>query len=417
MSSDDDRDVMISVRGLGKAYTIAHAANKPTTLAEATLARLRRPLHRPARETFWALKDVSFDVRRGDVVGVIGRNGAGKSTLFKVLSRITEPTAGEVELYGRVGSLLEVGTGFSGELSGRENIYLNGTILGMAREEIARQFDGIVAFSGVEQFLDTPVKRYSSGMYVRLAFAVAAHLDSDILIVDEVLAVGDAQFQQKCLGKLREVSTQEGRTVLLVSHNLPTIMDLCPQCIYLERGRLVQAGPTDVVIGEYMSRGNAASSGEVTYPIHKPVQVAACRVMNADRAVSRTISVSSSILIGVTIACESAVANVEVSVRVHNAIGVPIFTSNLSQARRSLSNLAPGRHAFEVEIPAMFLAPGIYNFVVGVHTPNVEAYDEVSDNLQFAVEELGSSMALYGGKSYGSVLVNFDWRETTANGI
>src|SRR4051794_37460451 len=208
-------DIAVSVRGLSKAYTIAHNAERQVTLAEQMLQRLRNPFKRAQTETFWALKDVDFDIKKGDVVGIIGRNGAGKSTLLKVLSRITQPTAGEIDLYGRVGSLLEVGTGFHPELTGRENIYLNGAILGMSRREIDREFDAIVEFAGIEQFLDTPVKRYSSGMYVRLAFAVAAHLDPEILIIDEVLAVGDLEFQNKCLGKMKDVATS-GRTVLFV---------------------------------------------------------------------------------------------------------------------------------------------------------------------------------------------------------
>src|SRR3954469_1003271 len=205
-------DIAVSVRGLSKAYTIAHEREKHVTLAEQMLSRLRRPFRRPQRETFWALKDVEFDIKKGDVVGIIGRNGAGKSTLLKILSRITEPTTGQIDLYGRVGSLLEVGTGFHPELTGRENIFLNGAILGMSRAEVRKQFDAIVDFSGVEQFLDTPVKRYSSGMYVRLAFAVAAHLETEILIIDEVLAVGDNEFQQKCMGKMKDVAGT-GRTV------------------------------------------------------------------------------------------------------------------------------------------------------------------------------------------------------------
>src|SRR5438046_6370287 len=211
-------DIAISVRCIAKAYTIRHAVQPATTLGEESVNRLRHPIRRDQKEIFWALKDVSFDVKRGEVVGIIGRNGAGKSTLLKILSRITDMTEGEVDLYGRVGSLLEVGTGFHQDLSGRENIFLNGSILGMTHAEIRKQFDAIVDFAGVEKFLDTPVKRYSSGMYVRLAFAVAAHLGSEILIVDEVLSVGDAEFQGKCMGKMREVST-DGRTVLLVSHN------------------------------------------------------------------------------------------------------------------------------------------------------------------------------------------------------
>jgi lipopolysaccharide transport system ATP-binding protein len=252
MSSDARHcEVAIAVRGLGKAYTIRHKVAAPTTLAEAIVGRLRHPLRGAAqRETFWALKDVSLDVHRGDVVGVIGRNGAGKSTLLKILSRITEPTAGEVDLYGRVGSLLEVGTGFHQELTGRENIFLNGAILGMTRGEIRRQFDAIVDFAGVDKFLDTPVKRYSSGMYVRLAFAVAAHLSCDIMLVDEVLAVGDAQFQQKCLGKMKEVASA-GRTVLFVSHNMHSIATLCSQAMLLSEGRLVTFGPTGAAISAY----------------------------------------------------------------------------------------------------------------------------------------------------------------------
>src|SRR5579859_915879 len=219
-------ELAISIRRLGKSYMIEHGRPRVVTFRDVVMERLRHPLGGARPETFWALRDVELDIRLGDVVGVIGRNGAGKSTLLKLLSRITEPTEGVIDLYGRVGSLLEVGTGFHPELTGRENIFLNGAILGMRRSEIRRQFDAIVDFAEVEKFLDTPVKRYSSGMYVRLAFAVAAHLDPEILIVDEVLAVGDAQFQNKCLGKMGEVA-RSGRTVLFVSHNMAAIRQLC----------------------------------------------------------------------------------------------------------------------------------------------------------------------------------------------
>ena len=245
-------EVAIAVRGLSKAYTISHEGDRPSTLAETVLRRVRRPFQRAARETFWALRDLSFDILKGQVVGIIGRNGAGKSTLLKILSRITEPTSGEIDLYGRVGSLLEVGTGFHPELTGRENIFLNGAILGMAKSEIRQQFDAIVDFAGVEKFLDTPVKRYSSGMYVRLAFAVAAHLNPEILIVDEVLAVGDAEFQSKCLGKMKDVSNQ-GRTVLFVSHNIAAIQQLCTHGILLSAGRLKLADRVGPVITEYVA--------------------------------------------------------------------------------------------------------------------------------------------------------------------
>ena len=228
-------ELAISVRGVSKAYTIADAEQRPRTLVESLWQRARHPLRRAPKTTFWALRDLSFDVGAGEVVGVIGRNGAGKSTLLKLLSRITAPTTGEIDLYGRVGSLLEVGTGFHPELTGTENIFLNGAILGMTKAEIRRQFDAIVDFAGVAKFLATPVKRYSSGMYVRLAFAVAAHLNPEILIVDEVLAVGDAAFQQKCLGKMGEVASQ-GRTVLFVSHNMGAVRALCTSVIVNEEG-------------------------------------------------------------------------------------------------------------------------------------------------------------------------------------
>ena len=210
---------------------------------------------RSTNEDFWALKDVSFEVQKGDVLGIIGRNGAGKSTLLKILSRITDPTEGRVTIRGRVASLLEVGTGFHQELTGRENIFLNGAILGMSRTEIRRKFDEIVDFAGVEKFLDTPVKRYSSGMYVRLAFAVAAHLEPEILIVDEVLAVGDAEFQKKCLGKMQDVSTKEGRTVLFVSHNMAVMKTFCKSIIWLNQGQMLQSGGTDQVINAYLQAG------------------------------------------------------------------------------------------------------------------------------------------------------------------
>jgi len=264
-------DVIISVENLGKKYRITHqaeqrsnyktvrevVANGAKNIVQAVTARARRqntaaPPFRSSREDFWALKDVSFEVKRGEAVGIIGRNGAGKSTLLKILSRITEPSEGRVSLKGRVASLLEVGTGFHPELTGRENIYLNGAIMGMARSEIRRKFDEIVAFAEVEKFLDTPVKRYSSGMYVRLAFAVAAHLESEILIVDEVLAVGDDQFQKKCLGKMQDVSRAEGRTVLFVSHNMQAVRTLCERGITLEGGSIRYSGLADEAIREYL---------------------------------------------------------------------------------------------------------------------------------------------------------------------
>lgn len=254
-------DAIISVEGLGKKYRIKHQAERQRYVAlRDVLASKFKGLfrnrtaeigNRKSVEDFWALQDVSFEVKQGDLVGIIGRNGAGKSTLLKILSRITEPTAGRVRIVGRMGSLLEVGTGFHPELTGRENIYLNGIILGMRKREIDRKFDEIVAFSEIEKFLDTPVKRYSSGMYVRLAFSVAAHLEPDILLVDEVLAVGDAAFQKKCLGKMDEVS-KGGRTVLFVSHNMSHVLRVCQKGILLERGRIRLVGSIGEVTSQYL---------------------------------------------------------------------------------------------------------------------------------------------------------------------
>ncbi|PTY04682.1 ABC transporter ATP-binding protein [Opitutaceae bacterium EW11] len=250
----------ITVEGLGKRYTLRHRAGGPGLLRDRLANLLRAPFRRRdpgSREEFWALRDLSFEVKQGEVVGIIGRNGAGKSTLLKILSRITEPTTGRAIIQGRVASLLEVGTGFHGELTGRENIFLNGAILGMTRREIRAKFDEIVAFSEVEKFLDTPVKFYSSGMYVRLAFAVAAHLEPEILIVDEVLAVGDAAFQKKCLGKMREVATGQGRTVLFVSHNSSALLDLCERGIWLQQGRRAGDGPIRETLSTYLQTGSA----------------------------------------------------------------------------------------------------------------------------------------------------------------
>ncbi|HEV3436593.1 MAG TPA: ABC transporter ATP-binding protein, partial [Gemmata sp.] len=261
-------ETVIRVENLSKRYVISHAAERGRystlrdTITQGTKSLVRRFTRRgepgadPTREEFWALKDVSFEVKRGDVVGIIGRNGAGKSTLLKILSRITEPTTGRIAIDGRVASLLEVGTGFHPELTGRENVYLNGSILGMSRAEVKRKFDEIVAFAEIEKFLDTPVKRYSSGMYMRLAFAVAAHLEPEILIVDEVLAVGDAAFQKKCMGKMGEVA-KGGRTVLFVSHNLGMVRHLCNTGVYLRRGTIESTGPIGPVIDQYQDTKDA----------------------------------------------------------------------------------------------------------------------------------------------------------------
>jgi len=284
-------DTVIRVENLSKKYRISRQAERQQyvslrdVLSEKFKNLFRNRQKEPGKsnsfEDFWALEDVSFEVKRGEVAGIIGRNGAGKSTLLKILSRITEPTRGRVRLRGRVASLLEVGTGFHPELTGRENIFLNGAILGMHQIEIKRKFDEIVAFAEVEKFLDTPVKRYSSGMYVRLAFAVAAHLEPEILIVDEVLAVGDAQFQKKCLGKMQDVSSKEGRTVLFVSHNMQAVVTLCGTAVWLSSGKLVAVGESRRLVEKYI-KTNAADEPDTSVPLAEKTRTgsAAARFTN-----------------------------------------------------------------------------------------------------------------------------------------
>src|SRR5438105_1081363 len=267
-------DIALSAQNLSKSFKIAHQHaglrgyrtlhDELITLPRRLINRLKRN-GRSTSETFWALKDVSFDLKRGEALGIIGSNGAGKSTLLKILNRITEPTSGGVDIYGRVGALLEVGTGFHPELTGRENIFLNGAILGMTRAEIKKKFDEIVAFAEIERFLDTPVKRYSSGMYVRLAFAVAAHLDPEILLIDEVLAVGDAEFQKKCLEKMENVVTTEGRTVVFVSHDMDAICHICSRCILLKDGEIAKIGDAADVVAAYLG-GEQDQAPEINFP-------------------------------------------------------------------------------------------------------------------------------------------------------
>ncbi len=319
---------VISVSGLGKRYYLSHE-KRTDTLRDSLTQKFRRLVGRSGPEAdaeeFWALRDVSFEVNRGDVVGIIGRNGAGKSTLLKILSRITEPTAGTVRLRGRIASLLEVGTGFHPELSGRENIYLNGAILGMSRAEIARKFDEIVAFAEVERFLDTQVKHYSSGMYVRLAFAVAAHLEPEILIVDEVLAVGDIAFQKKCLGKMQNVARDEGRTVLFVSHNLGALQALCQRAIRLDGGRLVGEGPAQEQINLYSRSTCEASANGVG-------RRAGPSLVIEDFQLSRTLASGDSLEFQLVLRSSQALQVSDVCLLVHSAMGVRVAIFDLRRA-------------------------------------------------------------------------------------
>jgi lipopolysaccharide transport system ATP-binding protein len=376
-------DVVIRAEGLGKKYVIGHEAQRePYVALREILARSARNTWRTTAdmfrghaivagdttEEFWALKDVSFEVERGEVLGIIGRNGAGKSTLLKILSRITEPSEGRVTIDGRVASLLEVGTGFHPELTGRENIYLNGAILGMTRAEIRRKFDEIVAFAEVERFLDTPLKRYSSGMYVRLAFAVAAHLEPEILVVDEVLAVGDAQFQKKCLGKMYEVSRREV-TILFVSHNMGVLASLCPLAIWLDHGSVRQQGATQDVIGAYLVCGVPSQD----------------RIVKLDELPRKWVDDEDRLRLQCfEWVCDLPLQHGEpVRARIHFKTKTPLADLSMEigfstlEGKRLLSCFAysqkdvcpslprPGTYSVDFEVPSLPLAPDSYNLDLG----------------------------------------------------
>lgn len=407
-------DTALSVRGLSKCYTLAHNAPKHTLATDALLHRLKTLGKASQTETFWALQDVSFEIAKGDVVGIIGRNGAGKSTLLKILSRITEPTSGQIDLYGRVGSLLEVGTGFHQELTGRENIYMNGAILGMSKREITRQFDAIVDFSGTEQFLDTPVKRYSSGMYVRLAFAVAAHLNPEILIVDEVLAVGDSEFQKKCLGKMEDVA-REGRTVLFVSHNMGAVNRLCNSCILLQNGFLTSQGMTDLVVTKYLSE-NIVSEGERhwdhadTSLKSSKMRLLGLRVMTDAHTVSATIDIQRPFFIKIKYELLRAFPSIRVCFRLLAEDGTIVFTSTDNNDDNWNGRLRrPGIYESSCLIPGNFLNSGLYSVTITADVPFVETLVHEESSLSFFVEQTGGISGRYPEKWAGVVCPMLEW--------
>lgn len=375
------------------------------------LAHLGETAHANRDEAqIWALHELSFEVQQGSVLGIIGRNGAGKSTLLKILSRVTAPTSGQIKIRGRIASLLEVGTGFHPELTGRENIYLNGAILGMTRAEVQRKFAEIVDFAGVERFIDTPVKRYSSGMYVRLAFAVAAHLEPEILIVDEVLAVGDGAFQQKCLGKLDEVA-KAGRTVLLVSHNLGAIRRLCPEALLLDAGRAIQFGAVETVIGHYVQamttvpalvRYNPAQTPDA------PVVLRGAWLGDQTGLPTGEVRVLDGFSVGLELLVRRSVPGLEISVRLATAEDQPLFLSNLSQSPVLQAQLKPGIHHLLVQVPPV-LVPDRYLIAIFMHRPGVGMIATHNPVLSFTVHETGSPQWQYQARSAGNLLIATHW--------
>jgi lipopolysaccharide transport system ATP-binding protein len=416
-------DAAIEVRGLAKRYRLGQNAFVHGSLREAIAGATASVLHRarrrqPAeREWLWALDHIDLDVHAGEVLGIIGRNGAGKTTLLKLLSRITEPTEGEARIRGRVGSLLEVGTGFHGDLTGRENIYLNGAILGMGRKEIGRKFDEIVAFAEVERFIDTPVKRYSSGMYLRLAFAVAAHLEPEILIVDEVLAVGDAAFQRKCLGKMGEVSG-EGRTVLLVSHNMSAITSLATRCLWLDKGTARELGEPGDVVAAYLSDGHDVREPGVadlrgpeprrtSKPTQREILVDAIRLRGADDAPRSVFFEGERMRFELALTSTIEARALEMLVKVLTLEGTLVFT--LTSGTMDV-DVQPGPFEVEVEVPSLPLRRG--NYQVDLYLRTSLAQDDVHGAIEFEVAGARERHADPRAHDYlGLVNVEHEWGE------
>ncbi|MBC7850816.1 MAG: ATP-binding cassette domain-containing protein [Chitinophagaceae bacterium] len=415
---------MINVEKISKKFVLSHESKERyTALRDVVSQKVKNAVRgqffkkdKGTKEEFWALQDVSFTVNQGDRVGIIGRNGAGKSTLLKILSRISDPTEGRITIRGRVASLLEVGTGFHPELTGRENIFLNGAILGMSRAEIRSKFDEIVDFAEVEKFLDTPVKRYSSGMYVRLAFAVAAHMEPEILIVDEVLAVGDAQFQKKCLGKMQDVSKNEGRTVLFVSHNIQAISNLCNRGIYLANGKIVMHNAIDATIEKYLHAGEAFSSSNdlakriaqsPSDPDFKLIDVA---VIQDNREVVGHVVNGKELEIKLTYDLPNRVTGFRAFLDFCDDMGVTIFRTFHDEDREGIMSLEAGRYVSKIIIPPNILAPIIYDIklLFGIHTIRMLPPHELV--IRINVEQTGDYNKSYSGQfTGGKVCLSLPW--------
>ena len=411
----------VEVDHIGKRYRIGAAPQQYTTLRETVTGFLKNPgsrLHAKMNDSnsFWALKDVSFNVEEGKAIGIIGRNGAGKSTLLKILSRVTEPTEGTALIHGRVGSLLEVGTGFHPELTGRENIFLNGAILGMKHAEIEKKLDEIIAFSEVDKFVDTPVKRYSSGMYLRLAFAVAAHLDPEILVVDEVLAVGDAEFQRKCLGKMSDVANQ-GRTVLFVSHNMSAIMRLTQQTVVLEHGRVVMQAPTAEAVDYYLSSGFSQEGQREWHedelvkdpaPFH-PLRI---RVLSSAGYVSDTIRSTESFDVEFEYKLDEDINGLRVGLYILSTRGEFVLTSfdvDDPEAFEKYSTRKAGTYVSRCRIPADFLNEG--RFVIGVNASifKIKTFFHDEQALVFNVNGTGAPGTQWPEPRTGLIRPRLNW--------
>ena len=412
----------IRVEDLGKRYRIGGMPSGYRTLRDALASSMRRLSRRgspPSTDTIWALRHINFNVERGQVLGIVGRNGAGKSTLLKLLSRVTDPTEGKAEIYGRVGSLLEVGTGFHPELTGRENIYLNGAILGMKRAEIERKFDEIVDFAEVRKFIDTPVKRYSSGMYLRLAFGVAAHLEPEILVVDEVLAVGDAEFQRKCLGKMSEVA-HEGRTVLFVSHNMSAILRLTEETIVLDKGQIVMRGPTPEAVDFYMT-SEMAQSGERRwepgddYQANNPFHPLAIRVLDSQGRVADRVLSSEDFSVEFEYELQEELTGLRVGMYLATSRGEQVFTSfdtDNPETYERLTDRHKGHYISKCRIPRDLLNGGVFVLGVNASSFRIRSYFTDEHALTFTVDPTGAPGSQWAEPRRGPVRPALNWEIT-----
>ena len=400
---------IIRVENLSKKYVINHQDVRPNSSFREAISNTvksigqklvnysAKEIPNSIHEDFWALKDVSFEINQGDKVGILGRNGAGKSTLLKILSRITEPTKGKIKIKGRVASLLEVGTGFHPELSGRENVYLNGTILGMSRVEIKRKFDEIVDFAEIEKFLDTPVKRYSSGMYVRLAFAVAAHLEPEILIVDEVLAVGDSQFQKKCLGKMGEIS-EGGRTVIFVSHNMQAVTRLCSHAIYLEKGSIKKVKNLEDAINQYSTNVSMSSLDVDLNAINRMSEFGnKARLLRLRLADHSSLSYCEPLILVFTIECYRVISDLVVAIGFDTMDGIRVMTIDSDHDSPPL-NLDAGIHEIRLEIDRNPLHPTIYSVYVALLSNN-HTLDFIGNHINWEVSS--NALDLVSDRGFG----------------
>jgi lipopolysaccharide transport system ATP-binding protein len=394
--------IAIAAENLSKMYQIGHKASGSFRETLTTRFRDIFSSSKESPEEFWALDNISFEVKQGEVLGIIGKNGAGKSTLLKILSRITEPTKGRAIITGRVSSLLEVGTGFHPELSGRENIFLNGAILGMKRAETRSKFDEIVSFSGIEQFIDTPVKRYSSGMYVRLAFAVAAHLEPEILIIDEVLAVGDAEFQRKCLGKMKDVSDHDGRTVLFVSHNLGAVAELCTTGLFLKNGRTGFKGRVDEMISLYMQQVERASFSENNEG-GKALRFTGSNLLNARNEPTNVFNFTEPILVDMDFSNNSMNSEVHIGLAIRDFSGKKLFTTVFCK-----QDLTKGSNHVRVRIPSHTLLQGHYTTDIAIFNSH-EAFDYQEHKLSLIVTDTTSPLHHYKSEEIGSIHVSCEW--------